>query len=97
MTNDVTEMHLLLENGSTLELKGRVAWTAHALLSAGEKGITPIERPAPRWSDYVFRLRGEGLNIETIDEKHGGALQGHPCPVCLAHTSRSGEDRLCGR
>ncbi len=73
---DVVELHLRLEGGRDLVLKGRVAWTAHALLCAGERGITPIERPAPRWSDYVFKLRGEGLDIETVDERHGGTYKG---------------------
>ena len=73
---DVVEMHLRRENGSILVLKGRTAWTAHVLLGAGERGITPIERPAPRWSDYVFKIRGEGIVIETLDEKHGGSFKG---------------------
>jgi len=40
----------------TKEFDGRVAWTLHQLLTAGAKGCTPIENPAPRWSDYVFKL-----------------------------------------
>lgn len=61
---------------STTTVIGRVAWTLLALLQAGEKGCTPITRPAPRWSDYVFRLRGQGFNVETIDESHGGSFAG---------------------
>jgi len=61
----------------TKEFDGRVAWTLHQLLTAGESGCTPIENPAPRWSDYVFKLRREGLDIETITEKHGGTYSGH--------------------
>jgi len=61
----------------TKELEGRVAWTLHELLTAGERGCTPIENPAPRWSDYVFKLSREGIEIETITEKHGGIYAGH--------------------
>ena len=41
------------------EVKGRYAWTLAQLVAAGERGVTPIERPAPRWSHYVFWLRTE--------------------------------------
>jgi hypothetical protein len=63
-------------DGPTLKVRGRVAWTLSELLKAGERGCTAIERPAPRWSDYVFKLRRAGLNVETIDEKHGGTYRG---------------------
>ena len=65
------------ENGTRrFPLQGRQAWTMLQLVRAGEKGCTPIERPAPRWSDYVFQLRGLGLNIRTIREKHTGTFPG---------------------
>jgi alkylation response protein AidB-like acyl-CoA dehydrogenase len=54
----------------------RDAWTLAALVAANDKGVTPIERPAPRWSEYVRRLRKAGLIIETIPEKHGGPYSG---------------------
>ena len=57
-------------------VKGRVAWTLNELLQAGERGCTPIDRPAPRWSDYVFKLRKQGFAVETLDEKHGGNYRG---------------------
>ncbi|WP_374701147.1 winged helix domain-containing protein [Agrobacterium tumefaciens] len=48
-----------------------------ALVEAGERGVTPIDHPAPRHSAYVHRLRKDyGLLIETIDEKHGGPYPG---------------------
>lgn len=56
---------------------GRVAWCLMALIVAGAKGVTPIERPAPRWSAYVFSLRRAGIAIETIHEGHLGAFPGH--------------------
>jgi hypothetical protein len=56
---------------------GRVAWTLHQLMTAGASGCTTIDNPAPRWSDYVFKLRREGVEIETVTEKHGGTYAGH--------------------
>lgn len=55
---------------------GRDAWTLDELVRAGERGITPIDNPAPRLSHYVFRLRKSGLVIETKEEKHAGAYPG---------------------
>ncbi|MEO0357816.1 MAG: hypothetical protein AAF386_05895 [Pseudomonadota bacterium] len=52
---------------------GRVLW---ALERLKEGPCTSIEQPAPRWSDYVFRLRGEGVVIETEHRKHGGPYPG---------------------
>src|SRR5690606_34989591 len=58
-------------------VSGRVAWTILSLIAAGRKGCTPITRPAPRWSDYVFKARGLGFTIETIHEGHDGPFAGH--------------------
>jgi hypothetical protein len=60
----------------TTTVVGRVGWALLSLILAGEKGCTPITRPAPRWSDYVFRLRAQGFAVETIDESHGGSFAG---------------------
>jgi hypothetical protein len=60
----------------TVTVIGRVAWCLLSLMRAGATGCTPISRPAPRWSDYVFRSRGLGINVETIDENHGGSFAG---------------------
>ncbi len=62
--------------GPAFTVKGRMAWALHELVHAGERGCTPIDRPAPRWSDYVHKLRKAGLAIETLDEAHGGAYSG---------------------
>lgn len=43
---------------------------------AGAQGVTPIHNPAPRWSDYVHKLRLAGLDIVTMREPHGGAFAG---------------------
>ena len=58
-------------------LTGREHWAADELIKAGPVGVTPIERPAPRWSAYVFDLRRMGISIETIHEPHGGAYPGN--------------------
>jgi hypothetical protein len=63
-------------DGVVRRFKGRFAWTLARLLEAGENGCTPIDKPAPRWSHYVWRLRGDGISIETIEEPHGGAYAG---------------------
>ena len=62
---------------SEREVKGRYAWTLAALIDAGETGVTPIERPAPRWSHYVDILRDrDGIDIETVEIRHGGPFKG---------------------
>ena len=74
------------EASRELTLAGRFAWTAMQLHQAGKSGCTPIERPAPRWSHYVWRLRHDwGLNIETITEGHAGPYAGHHARYVL-HT-----------
>lgn len=55
---------------------GREAWALLNLVEAGSKGCTPIDQPAPRWSHYVWLLRGHGFNVETIHEDHGGPFSG---------------------
>lgn len=65
-----------MPDGSSRVLSGRLAWALRALLAAGARGCTPITTPGPRWSDYVFKLRKRGLEIETIDEEHGGPYPG---------------------
>lgn len=64
------------QDAFTVTVVGRVAWMLLSLMRAGNRGITPIERPAPRHSDYTFRLRNLGIRVETIDESHGGSFAG---------------------
>lgn len=59
-----------------VEFAGRQEWALSQLLAAGAGGCTPIEHPGPRWSDYVFKLRGRGVEVETIDERHNGPYAG---------------------
>ena len=65
-----------LDTGEELVTEGREAWCLAQLVVTGNKGVTPIERPAPRWSHYIFKLRKRGLPVETIDETHGGTYRG---------------------
>ena len=82
MTPPITSLHVRLLAGRfntgnrEIELAGRLAWTLNELILAGPRGCTPISTPAPRWSSYVHRLRGIGLNIETRNTPHGGAFAG---------------------
>ena len=46
------------------------------LANAGKQGITPIARPAPRWSAYVFSLKEHGIPIQTVMEAHDGSYPG---------------------
>ncbi len=61
----------------TVTVGGRPAWAILSLMRAGKRGCTPIDRPAPRWSDYVFKARALGFNVETIHEGHEGSFAGH--------------------
>ena len=62
---------------SCITVDGRDAWALDQLLTAGRRGCTPIDNPAPRWSHYIWKLRRAGLVIETHDEPHGGTYAGH--------------------
>jgi hypothetical protein len=66
----------LSEQSRTFELKGRLGWTMMKLVEAGERGVTPITHPAPRWSGFVFELRELGVPIETIMEPLAGNYTG---------------------
>lgn len=63
-------------DGATVRLIGRDAWALKCLISAGERGCTPIDHPGPRWSAYVHKLRKFGFTVETINESHEGAFAG---------------------
>ena len=74
---NVTQLTFRIPGDSRARIvRGRFAWALAALIEAGERGVTPIDRPAPRWSHYVLILRRAGLAIETIEEKHGGPFRG---------------------
>jgi hypothetical protein len=58
-------------------VSGRVRWALDQLLKAGTTGCKPIHNSAPRWSAYIFDLRGIGVEVETITETHAGDFPGH--------------------
>ncbi|MHA3977426.1 winged helix domain-containing protein [Halovulum sp. GXIMD14794] len=64
------------ESAFLVRVKGRMNWALGELIAAGEDGCTPLNRPAPRWSEYVRQLRLLGIEIETVWEEHGGAYPG---------------------
>jgi hypothetical protein len=76
--NAVTGLRVAVngDDSRQIDLTGRDAWAAHQLIEAGDVGCTPINNPAPRWSHYVWKLRGQGIDVETITEPHGGAYSG---------------------
>jgi hypothetical protein len=51
------------EDVRTITPAGRDAWALGELITAGNAGCTPIDRPGPRWSGYIHKLRRVyGLN-----------------------------------
>lgn len=76
MGNKLTITFQIKPDGAWREAKGRDAWALLQLATAGNRGVTPIQNPAPRWSAYVHNLRKMGMPIETIHEAHGGAFAG---------------------
>jgi hypothetical protein len=62
--------------GPILTFRDRLAWALLCLMEAGQAGVAPLERPAPRWSQYILLLRQKGLVIETMLELHGGPYAG---------------------
>lgn len=70
----------------TIAIKGRDRWALESLMAAGDKGCTPIDRPGPRWSAYVFNLRELGVRIDTNHEAHGGPFKGTHARYVLRST-----------
>ena len=79
MTRRVELFKIHPENATpfTLTVSGREAWALNELIEAGSRGCTPRMNPAPRWSEYIHRLRKRGVPIETIRERHGGEFPGN--------------------
>jgi hypothetical protein len=77
MSNNIVSLTVRIGDGGRLvKVRGRDAWTLAELVKAGPGGITTLERPAPRWSHYVFKNRRAGIDIETIHEGHAGPYSG---------------------
>ena len=60
----------------TIHVQGRDRWALERLIDAGPAGCTPIDQPAPRWAAYVFKLRRKGVEVETLNERHGPPFEG---------------------
>jgi hypothetical protein len=75
-TGPVVELTAAIDGRPAQTFFGRQAWALNELLAAGETGCTPITTPGPRWSDYVFKLRRDGVSVETVDEPNGGNFSG---------------------
>lgn len=81
----VIEMSVCVDGRPAQTVLGRFAWCLAELIRAGDVGVTPLERPAPRWSHYVWSLRTkQGFCIESIEEAHGGAYSGRHVRYRLA-------------
>ncbi len=76
MTQKLIITARILPDGRAVTVIGRDAWALRNLVEAGKAGCTPIDHPGPRWSHYVFKLRGFGFVIETVHESHGGPFAG---------------------
>lgn len=74
--NFTATIHGRAEGDISVAVLGREAWALLELVEAGTSGCTPIDNPAPRWSHYVWLLRGHGFTVETIDEPHAGPFSG---------------------
>lgn len=72
------------EQPRTFELQGREGWAMAQLAEAGARGVTTIERPAPRLPAYVHSLRKRGILIETEMEPHDGTYPGQHARYRLA-------------
>ena len=82
------------ETDFSISVCGRDRWALERLIQAKERGCTPIDEPAPRWSGYVHNLRQMGVLIETVNEKHYGPFAGtHARYVLRCHVTpqRGGE------
>jgi hypothetical protein len=63
-------------NGPIFTFHDRPAWALDRLIEVGESGVTTLDWPAPRWSQYILMFRRHGIAIETILERHDGPYAG---------------------
>lgn len=64
-------------DAAEMYLHGREAQTMQMLVKNGDMGISSLHHPGIRLSHYIFKLRGYGFIIETINTSHGGDFPGH--------------------
>ena len=63
-------------DGPVKTFRGRFAQTLSLLVENGSAGLSSLESPGVRLSHYIFRLRRDGVPIETQDERHSGPYKG---------------------
>lgn len=70
-------------------LYGRDRWALECLIVAGDRGCTPIELPAPRWSTFIRHLRASGLKIDRLVEAQMNGNRGRRVRYVLrSHVAR---------
>jgi len=75
---------------------GRDAWALSELVAAGTNGLTTLERSAPRWSHYIYKLRRGGIAIDTRTETHAGDYPGRHARYVLRSPLQVIETRKTG-
>jgi len=76
MSNDIILMRVRIGDAPVKTFRGRFAQTLALLVDNGPAGLSSLESPGVRLSHYVFRLRRDGVPIETQDERHSGPFAG---------------------
>lgn len=78
MSKRLTLQFRNLRTGGVHEVEGQFARTLHALVEAGQRGVTALEVGswALRLAHYILILRRLGLVIDMQREKHGGSAPG---------------------
>jgi hypothetical protein len=74
--NDVIRLTVRVGDSPVKTFRGRFAQTLALLIENGPAGLSSPESPGVRLSHYVFRLRRDGVPIETQDERHSGSYAG---------------------
>ena len=69
-----------------IAIGGRERWALEVLMVSGPAGCAPLDHPGPRWSGYIFALRGLGIEIETRTERHGPPFEGNHDRYVLTST-----------
>ena len=71
------------------KVSGRMAWALERLVQAGDQGVTTLEEPAPRWSHYIYQLRGIGIDVETEHRIPRRPIRRTPRPIPARYAPRN--------